>query len=90
MHCPDDLLEERLGRLLMDHRFDMFFVDGFDRPLILRMLRQHLSKHPGFVVIHDYARETYSEEIQRFTNRQPITKAGTNHQGLMLLEQKTL
>jgi predicted O-methyltransferase YrrM len=83
--CPEDNVILRLNQLL-PIGFDMFFVDGFDRCLILDRLRSHLTKERGLVLLHDSSRSRYRRAIRQFPKRTVLTEGDGRHQGLMVLE----
>ena len=83
--CPEDKVLLRINQLL-PIGFDMFFVDGFDRCLILDRLRSHLTNERGFVLLHDSSRSQYRGAIRRFAKRTVVTEGNGRHQGLMVLE----
>lgn len=83
--CPEDKVLTRINQLLRIG-FDMFFVDGFDRSLVLDRLRSHLATERGFVLLHDASRPGYSSAIRDFAKRTVLTEGNGRHQGLMVLE----
>ena len=83
--CPEDKVLLRINQLL-PIGFDMFFVDGFDRCLILDRLRSHLANERGFVLLHDSSRSQYRSAIRQFAKRTVLTEGNGRHQGLMVLE----
>src|SRR4051794_17090606 len=83
--CPKDKVLQRLDQLLL-LRFDMFFVDAFDRSLILNRLRMHLAIENGFVLLHDASRRRYLRAIQQYNKRTVLTEGNGRHQGLVVLE----
>ncbi len=85
IRCSEPDIRHRLDQLLQQRPFDMYFVDGFDRPAILERLHRHLKDNPGFVVLHDHGRPSYANAIDRFPVRRELTKPCGDAQGLMLL-----
>jgi hypothetical protein len=83
--CPEDKVLRRMNQLL-PIGFDMYFVDGFDRCLILDRLRSHLANERGFVLLHDSSRSQYRSAIRQFTKWTVLTEGNVRHQGLMVLE----
>ncbi len=83
--CPEDKVLTRISQLLRIG-FDMFFVDGFDRCLVLDRLRSHLAIERGFILLHDSSRPRYSSAISEFAKRTVLTEGNGRHQGLMVLE----
>jgi hypothetical protein len=83
--CPEDNVLLRMNQLL-PIGFDMFFVDGFDRCLVLDRLRSQLANERGFVLLHDSSRPRYRSAIKRFPKRTVLTEGNGRHQGLMVLE----
>lgn len=85
VHCPPEALQNRLDELL-PFGFDMFFVDGFDRPAALNRLYTHLQTAAGYVLLHDASRLAYQPQIEMFPRRTVLTEGDGRHQGLLLLE----
>jgi hypothetical protein len=85
LRCSEADIGPRLEQLLRQRPFDMYFVDGFDRPAILERLHRHLGDNPGFVVLHDHGRSSYARAMDRFPIRRELTQPHGDVQGLMFL-----
>lgn len=85
--CPAAQLPELLERLLADVEFDVFVVDGYDRPFVLRRLAAHLTGRSGHVLLHDFNRAEYHTSIAAFAYREQLTPPSGSHQGWLVLRQ---
>ncbi len=86
--CSEEDLPARLEGLLNDVDFDLFFVDGYDRPLVLQLLSRHLQHKKGLIVLHDYARPAYAPALELFAQRREISTPGAAAQGLLVLSME--